>query len=1214
MWQGQAWWFLLPDELSIQEPQNVAELLLENDEIAPQQLARWLGCQRFYPLDEARLAKWSHQARKGLIAREDIPDPLLLLSIRQHFPEDCPPEIEATAARVWKHLSTVLGQDRTSNLLAYMLLPWREWQEREEFHKRRFKALSDFFQKNPKFAQDWEDWKPHRKAVFFSQWMDRGRISIEELARVDIQGSPSQIIRRMRDLWCGQVNKPTARDTLQYLALGLMCIDIFVPDLLPITAVQEILEFQDPLTPQQLKMLMKWVPFHNVNIHSLAEAQITESELEYVVKKELFWVLQQEATPPTIAQYLIYHKRLKQAGFKSVEIEFEMLLERADEPHIFAYLVFNNLERKAQQSMLEALNDIAPKGRFLDFQSELPPVPPPYNKEIPALAELFGSTVDSLEKMVAQRLALGFHGLPKRLVRWSASHQEQEREHLKQLLSAEPNNRILEARLENLAQWKLHPKEKLRCQREVESQLSELPERLWKQQRLEISDRLLREILGPSLFEEVPRAALFLKHSEVPVSRLVELRQDHPANTKWLQRFETYGFSAAHWLGGWQADLRIGDKFVEFRTETDPAEILEMGTHFKTCLSLEGEDGFNAFSVLTNLLEVNKMVMIGRGTDGKVMVRKLLGLTQTGHLVGYQTYSHLQGAKAPVHAACRRFAERFGFTLSDDATPERILKDLDWYDDGPETWLTPSQPLQLPPHWPSDQNGIRQWKTQKLITEQLSFKPRRSVEFFHHLQQGIVPPKVTDPTTTMWQSAIDKLIFLGRYDLVSVPQFVGDPTSLPASLWYHGSIRRSDADACVALFNPEHRLYRNCDFTGKDLSYFGAPSCAALCAPKILQETLAGLNRQGYLTGFSRLRNDFVELTRINFHLQPADRGWLKFDEDELGDFMAEVASLLKIPPWEAALRRYSQKHPGHENTWLARARIEGDKILTELRELLSRNRRSLKFALSLSIAGETPQNYILPRPDILFSQDYLHQARPLATLIKPRLKRLQSKGYSQRKIHQAYLFLKESEPVEWRHWGSFTCDSDLDAKLTAMVVKGELAQPGPWLKLGDVALRADVLRLLQVDLDPDMKKSFLDLLNLGYPEASRRLTRLWLNPSFNDDGACELDESLFLSREWPDILDSYLGCLDLEDSLDILEHGAEYLQPGELKALLARIWSDTLFDPDDVENLLTDQEVCVELQLEIIQRLRAPLGESLTKTERGRWAKFHSDNKFAES
>lgn len=127
---------------------------------------------------------------------------------------------------------------------------------------------------------------------------------------------------------------------------------------------------------------------------------------------------------------------------------------------------------------------------------------------------------------------------------------------------------------------------------------------------------------------------------------------------------------------------------VRRHLKRDPLRILQMGNYFDTCLSF---GGVNAFSTVANACELNKRVVYATDSSGRVVGRKLIGITAAGALIGFRTYSALRdpAGNATLRAIFRRylaeFAARCGLPLADDGMVPRLFVAA-WYDDGAVPW------------------------------------------------------------------------------------------------------------------------------------------------------------------------------------------------------------------------------------------------------------------------------------------------------------------------------------------------------------------------------------------------------------------------------------------------------------------------------------------------------------------------------------------------
>ena len=74
---------------------------------------------------------------------------------------------------------------------------------------------------------------------------------------------------------------------------------------------------------------------------------------------------------------------------------------------------------------------------------------------------------------------------------------------------------------------------------------------------------------------------------------------------------------------------------VHIELESDPLEILKMGTYVGSCLSLGGSYAYSAVAVL---LDLNKQVLYARDQNNKVLGRQLVALSENDELVCFEVY------------------------------------------------------------------------------------------------------------------------------------------------------------------------------------------------------------------------------------------------------------------------------------------------------------------------------------------------------------------------------------------------------------------------------------------------------------------------------------------------------------------------------------------------------------------------------------------------
>ena len=166
---------------------------------------------------------------------------------------------------------------------------------------------------------------------------------------------------------------------------------------------------------------------------------------------------------------------------------------------------------------------------------------------------------------------------------------------------------------------------------------------------------------------------------------------EHPQNVAFLRDLAERGIDTALWLASNARNFPcagVSGGRVTIAVENDPIEILLMGSHFFTCLSI---DDFNAFSVVANAVELNKRVIYARDATGRVVGRKLIGLNEDGELLGYCNYAATSddAGHATLQALLNRFARELasacGLTLTQTGTVPTLFCES-WYDDGAVEW------------------------------------------------------------------------------------------------------------------------------------------------------------------------------------------------------------------------------------------------------------------------------------------------------------------------------------------------------------------------------------------------------------------------------------------------------------------------------------------------------------------------------------------------
>jgi hypothetical protein len=108
----------------------------------------------------------------------------------------------------------------------------------------------------------------------------------------------------------------------------------------------------------------------------------------------------------------------------------------------------------------------------------------------------------------------------------------------------------------------------------------------------------------------------------------------HPLSRTWLRKHPRVDVGL--WTGGLvrEADIpRHGP--VRLAIETDPLEVLRMGTAVGSCLSVGGAHDCSAVAVMA---DVNKQVVFARRSDGSFVARQLLAISDDDRLVCFPVY------------------------------------------------------------------------------------------------------------------------------------------------------------------------------------------------------------------------------------------------------------------------------------------------------------------------------------------------------------------------------------------------------------------------------------------------------------------------------------------------------------------------------------------------------------------------------------------------
>jgi hypothetical protein len=168
----------------------------------------------------------------------------------------------------------------------------------------------------------------------------------------------------------------------------------------------------------------------------------------------------------------------------------------------------------------------------------------------------------------------------------------------------------------------------------------------------------------------------------------------HPATLAWYQKHPAVPQQI------WEKGIPFNEAQHAFtiEIETNPLEILKLGTYTNTCL---GIGGLCTYSAVAALLDANKKVAYARDSSGRVVGRQLLAIADADRLVCFSVYplSAPTAIKTAFRLYDQKFAKVLGVSLHDPASDRdykvtNVLSQY-WWDDGvwensktnPSNWL-----------------------------------------------------------------------------------------------------------------------------------------------------------------------------------------------------------------------------------------------------------------------------------------------------------------------------------------------------------------------------------------------------------------------------------------------------------------------------------------------------------------------------------------------
>jgi hypothetical protein len=149
---------------------------------------------------------------------------------------------------------------------------------------------------------------------------------------------------------------------------------------------------------------------------------------------------------------------------------------------------------------------------------------------------------------------------------------------------------------------------------------------------------------------------------------------EHPASRAWHARHPRV--DERTWRSGVTAEEALADgRHVRLAFETDPAEVLRLGTHVGSCLSVGGVNGSSAVSVMA---DANRRVVFARDARGSFVARQQVAITEDERLYCFPVYP--LGVGEDVAAAFERYdlalASALGLELERDGEREVTIAPL----------------------------------------------------------------------------------------------------------------------------------------------------------------------------------------------------------------------------------------------------------------------------------------------------------------------------------------------------------------------------------------------------------------------------------------------------------------------------------------------------------------------------------------------------------
>ncbi len=160
-------------------------------------------------------------------------------------------------------------------------------------------------------------------------------------------------------------------------------------------------------------------------------------------------------------------------------------------------------------------------------------------------------------------------------------------------------------------------------------------------------------------------------------------RIEHASNQQWLRR--NANFNTNVWLHPLKITLPVeglGD--VTIAPETNPFELLKLGTYVDSCLAAWS---FNCHNAVAVLLDVNKRVLFARNSKGHFLGRQIIAITKTNELACHSVYPH-SATKSLLDLFAlydEDLAMQLGIPIAKHNDYSQVIEPVvvrEWYNDG----------------------------------------------------------------------------------------------------------------------------------------------------------------------------------------------------------------------------------------------------------------------------------------------------------------------------------------------------------------------------------------------------------------------------------------------------------------------------------------------------------------------------------------------------